>query len=270
MKYEVPTDVELNTELVERLRSMFKKDRDNKFELFLLSSGIRDRYLDPKTKTYDREFKLNYVVMGLEDVFGQLPNFTKYSSCGDVIKHIFDEYEDHETYLQVLPLSVGCLYEISQILKEVDDFVFRQLFHYTPTRKSVDQDFIDWKQDPEPLIRSDVTEECVRNWFKKWKDPHPDKDTNVSELKVPFLTITCHKDLFEFNRRTGEKVGVLDLQEVEVIYDKINKIFEDHQLSFRVKDSMEKLRTRYHKNKKRSSMTSHLDEIKTIRQYRYM
>jgi len=210
MKYEVPnvSNFELNQDLVDRLKLLFKSDRENRFELFLLSSGIRDRYIDPTTHTYPKEFKDNYTKWGLEDLFGKLPNFTKYSGSGDVINYIISEMEDYEKYLNVLPMSVGCMYQLSMILKGVDDELFRQLFYYTPKRRSVDEDPIEWKQDPESLINPWVTEEKLRTWFKRWNEPT--KEVDPTPLKVPFLTITCHKDLFEFDRETGDKVGVLD------------------------------------------------------------
>ena len=48
--------VTLPDELTMEIRLRFKRDRDNRFKLFLLSQNIRQRYLDPVSNEYPPEF----------------------------------------------------------------------------------------------------------------------------------------------------------------------------------------------------------------------
>ena len=61
--------VALSASLVKQIRRHFKKDRDNRFELFLLSHAIREKYLDQATGDYSDEFKQFYKQHDLTGVF---------------------------------------------------------------------------------------------------------------------------------------------------------------------------------------------------------
>jgi hypothetical protein len=108
--------VALTPELAETIRDRFDADRENRFELFVLAAGIRKRYLDKKTKTYETEFEAWYKKHDMGECFGSLPNFTRYAAAGDVVIHTSQKTSDPEKYLRQLPVSTGALYECSQIL----------------------------------------------------------------------------------------------------------------------------------------------------------
>ena len=142
-EYRIPTGkrVTISDALTNEIKDMFDQDKDNfervktnRFQLFLLSSGIRNKYLDKKTKTYPEEFTKWYKSSGMEKLFGSVPNFTKYCGCGDVVNYVGTQTSDPEKYLKKLPHSVGSLYEISMILK-MGERLFKMCLHYTPTRK---------------------------------------------------------------------------------------------------------------------------------------
>ena len=47
----------LGNELVQEIRQQFQDDRENRFQLYLLSSGIRRKYLGKKSGNYSDEFQ---------------------------------------------------------------------------------------------------------------------------------------------------------------------------------------------------------------------
>jgi len=52
--------VTLGNELVQEIRQRFEDHRENRFQLYLLSSGIRRKYLDKKSGNYTDEFQSWY------------------------------------------------------------------------------------------------------------------------------------------------------------------------------------------------------------------
>ena len=96
--------VALSASLVKQIRRHFKKDRDNRFELFLLSHAIREKYLDQATGDYSDEFKHFYKQHDLKGVYGSLANFTKYASAGSVIENVKSNTSNPAKYLTQLPI----------------------------------------------------------------------------------------------------------------------------------------------------------------------
>ena len=135
--------IDLSNELVEELRDRFETDRENRFQLFLLSSSIRRKYLDKKTNKYSDEFDIWFKKNKLNELYGSLANFTKYCGCGDVVNYVGTKTSDPQTFLNQLPLSIGSLYELSMVLKSDKD-LFEILLYYTPKRKSVDEPKVQW------------------------------------------------------------------------------------------------------------------------------
>ena len=101
--------ITLTDDLVNEIRDQFINDRNNRFQIFILSSSIRRKYLDKKTKKYKKEFEDWYKKNKLDEYYGSLSNFTKYCGCGDVVNWIGTKSDDPQKFLQQLPLSVGSL-----------------------------------------------------------------------------------------------------------------------------------------------------------------
>jgi len=80
--------VTLGNELVQEIRQRFEDDRDNRFQLYLLSSGIRRKYLDKKSGNYTDEFQSWYKKTKMDELYGSLANFTKYAMCGEVVNYV--------------------------------------------------------------------------------------------------------------------------------------------------------------------------------------
>ena len=251
--YQIPTGkrVTISESLEKEIKKRFQEDRSNRFQLFLLSSGIRNKYLNKKTKKYSDEFLKWYKTSGMDELFGSIPNFTKYSSCGDVVHYVGTQTSDSEKYLNKLPLSVGSLYEISMILK-MDEDLFKVCLHYTPTRKSIDDPKHEWVTKRPSLINKNSSELRIRTWRRKWVNPQPPRIKRTDKRTLPFVTITCSGELFDFDKRTGDKIGILDLDEVELFFEKVSKFFEKEspsELQFRLEDHMDYLTDGYYKRK---------------------
>ena len=269
--YEIPTGkrVTISEELENEIRQRFETDRENRFELFLLSSGIRKKYLNKNGK-YSDKFLSWYDRSGMKDLFGSVSNFTKYASCGDVVSHVGNNTNNPEKYLKQLPLSVGALYEISIILKTYPE-IFLMCLHYRPKRSFVDEPDYDWKTPKPALVRKNVTELEVRTWRRNWENPPPPKVKRNDKRTLPFVEITCSGELFDFDKRTGEKVGVLDLDEVELFYEKLVQFCKEeipNELQFRVSDSMDYLTEGYYKRKDSVDVTKNVKTEKSQSRYK--
>lgn len=250
--------INLNDDLENEIKQRFDDDRENRFQLFLLSSSIRRKYLDKETNQYSKEFQKWYSDKGLGEYFGSLSNFTKYCGCGDVVNYIGTKTTDPQKYLKQLPLSVGSLYELSMILKDDKD-LFKILLHYTPKRKSVDEPKFDWITKRPPLIRSNQTEKGVRDWRQKWENPPPPKQKRTDKRTLKFLTITVNGELFDFDKKNGDKIGCVDLDDVENFLTKVRKLItEENEHQFLITDEMEYLTDGYFKRKDQTDVTKNL------------
>ena len=272
--YRIPTGkrVTISESLENEIKTRFQQDRDNRFQLFLLSSGIRNKYLNKKTNKYSDEFLKWYKTSGMVDLYGSIPNFTKYSSSGDVVHYVGNQTSDPEKYLKKLPLSVGSLYEISMILKMSED-LFKVCLHFTPTRKSVDDPKHEWVTKRPSLINKNSSELKIRTWRRKWENPPPPRVKRTDKRTLPFVTISCSGELFDFDKRTGDKVGVLDLDEVELFFEKLSRFFENEspsELQFRLEDHMDYLTEGYYKRKERVDPGRNIIGSKGKKQQKYV
>ena len=280
-EYRIPTGkrVTISDALTNEIKDMFDQDKDNfervktnRFQLFLLSSGIRNKYLDKKTKTYPEEFTKWYKSSGMEKLFGSVPNFTKYCGCGDVVNYVGTQTSDPEKYLKKLPHSVGSLYEISMILK-MGERLFKTCLHYTPKRKSVDELENEWRTPKPSLINPKVSELKVRSWRRKWETPPPPRQKRTDKRSLPFVTITCSGELYDFDKKTGDKVGVLDLDQVDEFYRKLANFFETEcpsDLQFRLQDHLDDLTEGYYKRKERVDPAIKIKEMTSKKQQKYV
>lgn len=187
ISYKIPGDnrISLSKDLEKEIKERFKNDRENKFQIFLICSGIRRKYLDTKKNSYKPVFEEWYRESGMNDVFGSLPNFTKYAGCGEVVNYVGTKTSNPEKYLLKLPLSVGTLYEISKLLKQDED-LFNVLLHYTPKRKNITDEKHEWVTKRPPLINPKITEEKVRLWKMKWDNPPPPKQKRTDKRTLKF------------------------------------------------------------------------------------
>ena len=87
------------------------------------------------------------------------------------------------------------------------------------------------------------------------------------------MTISCSGELFDFDKRTGDKVGVLDLDEVELFFEKLSKFFDTEspsELQFRLEDHMDYLTEGYYKRKERVDPGRNIIGSKGKKQQKYV
>lgn len=262
--------ITLSDELEREIKDRYQRSREDRFQLHLLSSALRNKYLNRKTNSYSEEFQKWYSDRGMNKIFGSLSNFTKHCGGGDVINWVGMKTSDPQKYLNQLPMSVGALYELSIILKSDED-LFKLILQFTPSRKSIDEPKYDWVTKKPPLVSNDVTEEKLRNWRRKWENPPPPKTKRTDKRTLKFVEITCNGELFDFDRKTGDKIGCLDLDEVEEFLIKLRSLFDEQtNLQFKLTDHMEYLTNGYFKRKESYDVTRNIKSKKSSNKDRYV
>jgi hypothetical protein len=253
--YLIPGDnaVALTDDLVETIKHHFDLDKDNRFKLFTLAAGIRKKYINKTNSAYLPEFESWYQKNEMDELFGSLANFTKYAAAGEVVAYTANggassghaQYaRPPEEYLKELPVSLGALYEISGILgekfKKTKDGkeLFRQCFQHKMTRPYKDAEKHEIKFDKPSLIRRHVSADEIRNWKRSWFDPPERKQRRVDKRTLTLGTITVSGELFDFDTRkntAGEKIGCVDLDQVEEFLAKLKTLFTDeNSLQFKL------------------------------------
>lgn len=270
--FEQPGDnqVTISNNLEQRLKNHFLTDRTNRFKLYILSSGIRKKYLDTQTQKYTDQFLDWYKKRGMQKLFGSLANFTKYASAGDVVHYVATKTSNPEKYLEQLPVSVGALYESSLILKSSED-TFKLCLQFTAFRKSIDEPKFEWKTKKPPLITPRTTEEKIRSWRQKWDNPPPPKIKRADKRTLPMLSIYCSGELLDFDRKTGDKIGCLDLDQVEQFITALaNHFNEDNGAQFRIETHLDDLTSMYFKRKEYYDVTRNAKAGKKDNSRRYV
>ncbi len=250
--------INLSNELVNEIKERFTKDRENRFQIFVLSTSIRKKYLDKKTKKYSKEFENWYQKNNLNEYYGSLSNFTKYCGCGEVVNWVGTKSDEPQKYLKQLPLSVGSLYELSMVLKKDKD-LFELLFYYTPKRKTIDEPKVQWETKRPPLINVNSTEQKIRMWRQRFDNPPPPKQKRTDKRSLKFLTITVNGELFDFDKKSGDKIGCVDLDEVEDFLKKVRGLInKDNEMKFKITDEMDYLNDGYFKRKDQYDVTKNI------------
>lgn len=251
--YKMPGDnvITLSDELAREIKSRFQKDRDNRFKLFLLSYGIRQKYLDPVTNDYSSEFHDWYANSGVSDLFGKLSNFTKYASAGEVVKYVATQTRNPADDLARLPVSLRALYEASLILK-LDEDVFKTCLRFTPSRKSLDAPKHEWKtKNTEPLIRPDTSSLELAAWRKRWLEPETHKEEDKFRRNVKLLTVSVSDDIFSFD--AGGKTGVVDMEQVQNLLSQIQALFtKSNEKQFKLETQIERIAEKYASEKEKA------------------
>jgi len=257
-QYRIPGSnaVALSPALAKEIRQRFRDDRDNRFRIYLLAAGLRDRYLDKKTKAYSQEFRDWYQQEGMEKRFGKLESsFVRYASAGTVIDHVANptiedlpagvQPEDPTPRLEQLPLSVGTLYELSKVLADAPE-AFDLCFTYKPRRADIATPRVHWETRGPALINPEVSEAEVKKWRKDWMEPPVPKTPRKDKRTLLCAAITVSGELFDFDRKTGEKIGGVDLPDVEAFLEKLNALFaEEFAVQFKLMDNMDYLTNGY-------------------------
>ena len=245
--FQLPGDnvVTLSDELTKEIKRRFSRDRDNRFKLFLLSQGIRQKYLDPISNEYSKEFHDWYANSGVAELFGKLPNFTRYAAAGEAIEFVVNQTSNPKKYLAQLPTSMNALYEISQIIR-LDTEAFKVCLHFTPTRKTIYAPKHEWKtKNTSQLIQPSVTAKDLVAWRKRWEEPETHKEEDKYRRNVKLLTISVSEDIFGFDD-VGNKTGVVDMEQVQNLLGQIETLFsKDTEKQFKLETQLERIKEKY-------------------------
>lgn len=272
--YQLPGDnvVTISESLTNEIRTRFKRDRENRFKLYLLCHGMRLKYLDPKSNSYAQEFNEWYENADFKSLFGELPNFTKFAAAGEVIDFIASKTTNAAKYLSKLPVSKSALYEISKIIK-ADEEAFHACLEYTPERKRINEPKIEWKLVGGSLINVTVTAAVITDWLDRWQNPEkPPKQPKAQDpfnREVKLLTVSVNKNLFEFNQ-VGDQIGDVDLEQVQSLIAKIQQLFTSaNEKQFLLETEIDAIRERFEKSKIKNDPLTILKDGKMNRAKQY-
>lgn len=269
--FQSPGDntVTLSEGLATDLKKLFRKDRENRFRLFLLCHGIRQKYLDPVRNDYAKEFHDWYSSSGVAELFGKLPNFTKYAAAGEVVDFVATKTTNPTKYLKQLPTSTRALYEVFQIMK-LDEEAFHVCLNFTPTRKHFDAPKYEWKtKGTSPLIHPTASSLDLAAWRKRWEAPVKDKVEDKFRRNVRLLTISVSEDIFEFDP-VGNKVGVVDMSEVKALLSQIEALFsQDNEKQFKLETQIDRIAEKYRSEQEKHDPHNVLKSTKQNRAEKY-
>ena len=110
--FEQPGDnqVTISNDLEQRLKNHFLTDRTNRFKLYILSSGIRKKYLDTQTQKYTDQF-LDWYKKRYANSLGRL--LTLQNMLGRRRRSLCCHYSATRKIFRAINVSAGALYESS-------------------------------------------------------------------------------------------------------------------------------------------------------------
>lgn len=251
--YELPSDekLTLSTKLAAELKKRFRRDRENKFQLYIMSAGLREKHLDQENNAYSNEFTDWFESSGMKEHYGSLSNFTKYAAAGDAIDYVARNTSNPQKYLNQLPVSLRALYQISLIIK-LDEEAFIVCLHFTPRRTRIDAPKHEWKtKNTDPLIHPHSSSNDLAAWRKRWESPETEKEEDKYHRNVKLLTVSISEDIFSFDD-VGNKTGVVDLEQVQELLAQIQTLFsKSNQRQFKLDTSIDRIVEKYKSEKEK-------------------
>jgi hypothetical protein len=198
-----------------------------------------------------------------------LPNFTKHAAAGELVDFVARKTKNPTRYLQQLPTSTRALYEVFQIIK-VDEEVFHVCLHFTPTRKKLGDPKHEWKtKGTSPLIHPTASSLELSAWRKRWEVPEKDKAEDKYQRNVKLLTISVSDEIFGFDA-VGNKIGVVDLEQVRALLAQIEALFsKDNERQFKLETQIERIASKYQEEQQKRDPTNVLKASKQNRAEKY-
>lgn len=254
LEYAIPgsNGISLDKKLADQIRKHFNTDRENRFQLFLLAAGIRNKYLNKKTGHYSGDFDDWFRKNKMEDVYGGVKNFIKYASAGDVVAHTAFNTSDPEKYLQQLPISLRALYEISFILKgsieKKNNWFLLCLNHRQFIKLENGKEVPTRDKSTIPLINKHVTAPEIKAWLENRNNPVETLKQKRKDDRVLLLaTISVSGSLYDFNKKTGDHIGSAKLQEVQRLMKELTRLFSKTEKIIKIDSNLPELETKYQK-----------------------
>ena len=245
-RYQIPasTDLALKDGLSAKLKELWTATQGSSFDLFLYAAGLRERYLDKKKDQYSPEFQEWYAKQELHLLFGKMPSFTKYAMAGKIVSFFANDFKDGK-YLNQLPLTRSALYEISLLKELVSASELEKLFY-----KGGDD-------DDEGLIHPSISAADIASYRNRlqFKSSKPTKSKS-KKFNIALATIYVSRDLYKFQKGTGDHVGAVDLADAQKLLASITgKLDAD---MFDIRDNLAKISTAYKKKAEAASPSNAL------------
>jgi len=249
-RYQIPasTDLALKDGLSAKLKELWTATQGSSFDLFLYAAGLRERYLDKKKDKYSPEFQEWYAKQELHLLFGKMPSFTKYAMAGKIVSFFANDFKDGK-YLNQLPLTRSALYEIYLLKELVSASELEKLFYRGGA------------EDDEGLINPSISAADIASYRNRlqFKSSKATKSKS-KKFNIALATIYVSRDLYKFQKGTGEHVGTVDLQDAEKLIAAITgKLDAD---MFDVRDNLKKISTTYQKKADAASPSAALRKPK--------
>lgn len=263
--YKLPSSAQFATltpEIADALKAHFRSAKEHRAQICLIAHAIRDAHIHtPKDKTrevYSTAFDDWYNANKLDSVFGQKANFTKHAQVGERVFHFIANKldapaEKRAEFLDRLPISISALYEISTLYNahDIKSGVkiaghrsgwdeLRLALTGAPSRRDISDPIAKASSNSKPLIHPGVTAAEIIAWKTSWRFP-PQKKTRATKTTVPFLVVYVNGEVYDFDKKTGVKIGRVDLSDVEKKLQAIRAVFTDDELAsqvFRIDDDL--------------------------------
>ena len=263
LTFKEPTaaEVALSPSLVSVIRNHNAKTREHLFHLCMIAYGLRKHNLMKKKSgaggnasglVMKPQFWSWYKANDLFEIYGSESNFILYAMSGRLLSYV--RWQIGEIYVSHLPKSLTALHQCSRILWKNGDATDR------PRRRL----FLDALKTP---IRDGskhnalITPQVSRNEVKRWIDAKTgvkrafeiNEATSTIDLNVnvDVLTIRVHDDIYKF-AKTGRKIGIVDLPDLEILLQQINDLIKKNDKSssrFQVVSNLETIRKTYEEKK---------------------
>jgi hypothetical protein len=233
-KFQIPatTHLALKDTLSSRLKELWASAQENSFDLYLFAAGLRERYLDKKQNQYSAEFQDWYKKHEIDKLFGKMPSFTKYAMAGNIVSYFANEFHEGK-YINHLPLSRNALYEIWLLKEET-------------TPKELEKLLFSGGDDKEALIHPSASAADIAA-YRNPRNAQSQKTTAARSKKytIALVTIYVSRDLYKFDKGTGEHVGDVDFDDAKKLVSQLSGRL-DPKL-FDVRDNLKKISSNYEK-----------------------
>lgn len=251
--YKLPStaDVALKDDLSTRLKELFSAATQNSFELYLYAAAMRKRYLNEASGDYKPEFREWYETHEIHLILGKLPTFTKYAMAGEAVNYFANVFREGR-YVSQLPVTRSALYELSLLIDSIDELQLEKLFHTEG-------------EDGDALITPSTTAPEIERYRRRQTAKSVIKtETPSREFTIPLATIYVSRDLYKFNKKTGEHQGPISLDQARAALEVIQESIGAE--AFDIRTNIEKITKKFEKRMKKASPSRSLRKAKEARE----
>lgn len=247
--YKLPStsEIALKDGLSTKLKELWSTAAHNSFELYLYAAALRKKYLNDASGDYKPEFREWYETHEIYSILGKMPSFTKYAMAGEVVNYFANEFHDGK-YVTNLPVTRNALYEISLLLNEVDELELEKLFFAGG-------------EDGDPLITPTTSAPQIASYRSRLKaKPIIKSDARNRTFTIPLATIYVSRDLYKFNKRTGEHEGLVNIEEAKALLNVLQGTLNLD--AFDIRTSIDKISTKFEERKRKAAPSRALRQAK--------